>query len=173
MLYDTTEGRRTKVVTAGVAQGSVLGPDIWNTDYDDILGLSGLPEGASLVGYADDIVLVITVKNLEEAQRKLDVAMRRILNWLREHSLQLATHKSEVVLLTRKRIHTIVPVRIVDALFDNKLSFYEYIRQASEKASKEAATLSWLMANVGRPKPSRRKLLMSVVHSILLYGAEV
>ena len=64
----------------------------------------GLPEGVSLVGYADDIVLVITVRNLEEAQRKLDVAVRRILNWLREHSLQLATPKTEVVLLTRKRI---------------------------------------------------------------------
>ena len=38
LLYDTTEGRRTKVVTAGAAQGSVLGPDIWNIDYDEILG---------------------------------------------------------------------------------------------------------------------------------------
>ena len=101
LLYDTTEGRRTKVATAGAAQGSVLGPDIWNIDYDEILGLSGLPEGTSLLGYADDIVLVITVKYLEEAQRKLDVAMRRILNWLREYSLQLATHKSKVLLLTR------------------------------------------------------------------------
>ena len=89
----------------------------------------------------------------------------RILNWLREHSLQLASHKSEVVLLTGKRIHTIVPVRIVDVAvetkkavkylglwLDNKLSFYEHIRQASEKASKVAATLSWLMANVGQTK---------------------
>ena len=100
LLYDTTEGRRTQVLTAGAAQGSVLGPDIWYIDYDGILGLNGLPEGASLVGYADDIVLVITVKNLEEAQRKLDAAMRHILSWLREHSLQLATQKSEIVLLT-------------------------------------------------------------------------
>ena len=110
LLYDTAEGRRTRVVTAGATQGSVLRPDIWNIDYDGMLGLTELPEGASLVEYADDTVLVITVRNLEEAQRKLDEAMRRILNWLREHSLQLATHKSEKVLLTRKRIDTIVPV---------------------------------------------------------------
>ena len=90
------------------------------------------------------------------------------------------------ILLTRKRIHTIVTVRIVNVTIetkkavkylglwlDNKLIFSEHIRQASEKASKLAVTLSWLMANVGGPKPSRRKLLMSVVHSILLYGAEV
>ena len=80
LLYDITEGSRTKVVTAGAAQGSILGTDIWNIDYDSILGLTRLSEGASLVGYADDIVLVITVRSLEEAQRKLDVAMRHILN---------------------------------------------------------------------------------------------
>ena len=168
LLYDTTEGRRAKVVSAGAAQGSVLGPNIWNVDYDGILGLTGLPEEGRLVGYANDIVLITTVRSLEEAQRKLDVAMRRILNWLREHSLPLATHKSQIVLLTRKMIDTIVPVRIVDVTIetkravkylglwlDNKLSFYENIRQASEKASKVTATLSWLMANVGGPKRSR------------------
>ena len=36
-----------------------------------------------------------------------------------------------------------------------------------------AEFLSWLVANVGEPKPSRRRLLMSFVHSILLYGADV
>ena len=48
LLYDITEGRRTKVLTVGAAQGSVLGPDIWNIDYDGILGLKGLPEGARI-----------------------------------------------------------------------------------------------------------------------------
>ena len=45
-LYDTTGWRRTKLLIAGAAQGSVLGPDIWNIDYDGLLGLKGLPEGA-------------------------------------------------------------------------------------------------------------------------------
>ena len=111
-----------------------------------------LPEGASLVGYADDIVLVITVKNLEEAQRKLGAAMRHIISWLREHSLQLTTQKSEIVLLTGKRINTIIPVNIAEVTIetkasvkylglwlDNKLSLVEHIRQACEKASRVAA----------------------------------
>ena len=186
LLYDTTERRRTKVLTTSAAQGSVLGPDIWNIDYDGILGLKGQPEGASLEEYSDDIVLVITVKNLEEAQRKLDADMRHILSGFREHSLQLATQKSEIVLLTRKSNTYIVPVNIADVTIetkasvkylrlwlDNKVGFVEHIRQACEKATRVAATLSWLMVNVGGLKPSRRRLLISVVHSILLYGAEV
>ena len=48
------------------------------------------------------------------------MAMRRILNWLREHSLRLATHKFEVGLLTWKRIDTIVPVRIADVTIEIK-----------------------------------------------------
>ena len=109
-----------------------------------------------------------------------------LVSWLRERSLELDTQKSEIVLLTRKRINTIVPVNIADVTIerktsvkylgiwlDNKLSFAEHIRQACEKASRVAATLSWLMANVGGPKPSRLRLLMPVIHSILLNGAEV
>ena len=64
-------------------------------------------------------------------------------------------------------------VKYLELWLDNKLSFYEYIRQTSEKTSKVAATLSWLMANVSGPKLSRRRPLMSAVHSILLYGTEV
>ena len=40
LLYDTTEGRRTKVVvTAGAAQGLIPEPDIWNIDYGGLTGL--------------------------------------------------------------------------------------------------------------------------------------
>ena len=54
-------------------------------------------------------------------------------------------------------------VKYLGLWLDNKLSFYEHIIQTFEKASKVAATLSWLMANV----------LMSIVYSILMYATEV
>ena len=49
-------------MTAGVAQGSILGPDIWNVGYDEVLDLP-MPPGVYLVGYADDLVIVITMKD--------------------------------------------------------------------------------------------------------------
>ena len=70
-------------------------------------------------------------------------------------------------------IETKKAVKYLGLWLYNKLSFYKHLRQTSEKASKVAATLRWLMANVGGLKLGRRRLLMSVVHSILLYGAEV
>ena len=51
-------------------------------------------------------------------------------------------------------IETKKAVKYLWLRLDNKLNFYEHIRQASEKASSVAATLSWLMANVDGSKPN-------------------
>ena len=39
ILYDTSEGRRSRKMYCGVAQGSVLGPELWNIFYDGIFRL--------------------------------------------------------------------------------------------------------------------------------------
>ncbi|GBP00751.1 hypothetical protein EVAR_69681_1 [Eumeta japonica] len=87
-------------VTSEAAQGSILGPDLWNASYDEILKLE-MPEGTYLVGYADDIAAVITARNTEDAQRRLRQVMLRTRSWLDSHGLQLAMHKTELLLFTR------------------------------------------------------------------------
>ena len=53
-LAETEDGPRRKELTAGAAQGSILGPDIWNASYDGILCME-MPDGCFLIGYADDV----------------------------------------------------------------------------------------------------------------------
>ena len=55
-----------KHITSGAAQESILGPDLWNVNYDGILR-EDIPKLTFLVGYADSIAAIITARNAEEA----------------------------------------------------------------------------------------------------------
>lgn len=185
LVYPTQQEQRRRAVTARVAQGSVLGPDLWVIEYDGLLRVE-MPSGVYLVAYVDDAAIVITARTMELAQFALDQAMRRVLEWMRSHGLQLVIPTTEIVMLTRRRIPTILPMTIGDEVLqtqssawylgvriDTKLTYGEHIRGVCDKAAKATVALSRLMANVGRPRPARRRLHMSTVQSMLLYGAEM
>lgn len=184
LVYDTTEGPRTKEITAGAAQGSILGPDLWNATYDSLLQTE-MPEGMSLVAYADDVAVLVSARTVELAQIQLNRVMRRVSGWMSKHHLALALEKTDIVMLTKKRIPTTIPIAVgeeqvtakpavkyLGVLLDTRLNFWEHTRRAADKAATVTASLSRLMANTHGPKSSKRRLLMSTVHSILLYGAE-
>lgn len=109
--------------------------------------------------------------------------MRRVYSWIQVYGLSPAMEKKEIVLLTRKQIPTIFEVRVVtgtirtkDAVkylevrLDTKLTFWQQINFASERVLKISSALSRLMTNVVGSTANRRKLLMTVTHSFLLYG---
>lgn len=166
----------------------MLGPELWNISYDDILKLE-LPDGCYLVGYADDIAIVITGRDEIDIQRKLNLIMILIRRWLNDHGLELAAEKTELIFLTRKqrasfdniqevhveelKINTKEHLKYLGFTLDTKMTFGEHITKAADKASVVTASLSRLMRNVGGPRASKRRLLMSVTNSILLYGAEI
>lgn len=63
--------------------------------------------GTFLVGCTDDIAAVVLAGNMGSAQIKLNQVMRRVTAWLEEHRLDLATEKTEIVLLTTNRIPSV------------------------------------------------------------------
>ena len=50
------ENNRMKL-TCGVPQGSVVGPLLWNSYYDDVFRIE-VADGVTLTEYADDLALV-------------------------------------------------------------------------------------------------------------------
>lgn len=185
LTYNTSSGRKRAQVTSGAAQGSILGPDLWNASYDEILRID-MPKDTFLVGYADDIAAVIQARNTEDAQRRLRQVMIRTKFWLSSHGLELAAHKTELLLLTRQRIPLEINMQFGEAVIptkksltylgirlDSKLTYSAQIRYATTKAAEITANLSRLMANVGGPLPKKRRLLMEACNSILLYGCEI
>lgn len=185
IVYSTRPGVTRREITAGIAQGSILGPDLWNLLYDSLLR-TDMPDETFLLGFADDLGAGIIARTLEEAQIKLNQVMRRITHWMNAHGLELAEAKTEIVILTKKRIPTILRMEVgseiietkpaakyLGIMLDNKLNFWQQIKQASDKAAEITKQLSRLMANTGGPTPLKRRLLMNTTNSILLYGAEI
>lgn len=104
LLYESEEGKERISVTGGVPQGSVLGPLLWNVMYDHVFNIE-FPSDTKIVGYADDVAIVVVAKHIDEAVEKAEIAAERIMSWLTSVGLSLAAHKTEALLITsRKRL---------------------------------------------------------------------
>lgn len=175
--------RFDKPLSCGVPQGSVLGPDLWNLLYDDLLRLE-MPAGVELIAFADDVAVLSTQTMPMLLEESLEEAFTTINEWMTEHGLSLAADKSEALVITKKRVRNKIVVRCaghaiaskpslryLGVQIDMKLGFAEHAELASERAAIAAKQLGFIMPNTGGPRQKSRRLLASVVTSRLLYAA--
>ena len=75
-----------------------MGPPGWNVLYDGLLR-QPLPEGASIVTFADDVALIVVAKSIDDIQHLGYEAIEVVADWLSRHGLRLAAEKTEAVLI--------------------------------------------------------------------------
>lgn len=139
-----------------------------------------------MVGFADDVGLMVNARTTKMLEVVANESHRRASKWLRESGLDLAVQKTEAVLITDKRrfqppILTLdgqnltlgKSLRYLGVQLDNSLRYTEHVNIVSKKAATVAAALARLMPNIDGPCELKRRLLNSVVHSKILYGAEI
>ena len=122
-----------------------------------------------------------------EAHRKVPFVIEKVVSWLSEHGLKIAAAKTEVVVLTRQMrfsapftievdgaaIEAEKDINYLGITLDRKISYWPIIARAADKAGKTVAALTRIIPKIVGARTSKRRILMGVVHSILLYGAEI
>lgn len=164
--------------------------------YDALL--RKMPEGISLIGFADDMALVGRGWRTAQLTSNMNEGLARIQKWMQDNRLQLAHYKTEAVMLTRKRGyqkptftiqgHQVEPkksLKYLGIVIDEGRRFKAHIKAAGAKATVTAQTvtvtvtrLSRLLPTstyyyIGGPSTVKWKLLSTMEHSQLLYAAPV
>uniref|UniRef100_A0A2M4CKD9 Putative reverse transcriptase n=1 Tax=Anopheles darlingi TaxID=43151 RepID=A0A2M4CKD9_ANODA len=185
LLYDSYDGVQRWEVTAGVPQGSILGPTLWNVMYDAVLSVP-LPAGTDIIAYADDLLIVAAGDEQEKAMENAVGAAIAVQRWLAENDLKLAVQKTEAIIFSRKRTRLLrtfeldgerLPIgdtlRYLGVTFNRHLDWKNHTKAVAEKAERHVRSLRALMPNHGGPSSSVRRILASVAESTMRYAAPI
>lgn len=177
-------GGETKelTVTAGVPQGSVIVPCLWNMMCNGLLK-QRLPEGVEIIAFSDDVAVVATQKHKNFLEEKLEEAFNTVSQWMRRIGLILAEHKTEAIVFTTRYTQKTINVRYgntmvcsenkikyLGLMLDPKLIFKEHANHTTKKTADITKKLGYILPNIGGAGQRRRMLLSCVVTSRLLYG---
>lgn len=84
--------QKKNCISVGIPQGSVLGPTLWNVLCDNVLRL-GLPRGGKIIGFADDLALIVTENDHIELTSKVNASLVRIMQCVEDHRLKIAPER--------------------------------------------------------------------------------
>ena len=102
LIYEGEKWSLVEEMTCGTPQGSRLGPLVWNVMYDDFLHM-GLPAGTSIIGSADDALVVCVADSVKILELRIIDSVWRAKRWLDSRCLKMAPEKTEALLVTDRR----------------------------------------------------------------------
>lgn len=186
VVYDAGNEEVCHTVTAGVPQGSVLGPTLWNVAYDSLLRTE-MPPGVSLVGFADDLAIVARHREPAVLQDELQEAIDIVLEWMHGAGLAVAVEKTQAAALSVKRnigdfrlgvggteVRLSKTIRYLGTTIGSNRWFTPHVLQATKAAMAADRQIARLMGNTRGPGQRVRSLLHnSVVQATLLYAAPI
>uniref|UniRef100_A0A2M4AST8 Putative r1-7 dk n=1 Tax=Anopheles triannulatus TaxID=58253 RepID=A0A2M4AST8_9DIPT len=150
--------------------------------FDGALRLR-LPVGTLVVGFADDMVLAVCGQSLKEVVVGVERTIEVVEAWMAGVGLGVAHHKTEMILVSNLQAVQVASVKIgrhvvqsqdairyLGVMVDRGLSFGSHVDYAMTKALGALHALSGIMCRTTGLGSSKKKLLATVVSSVLRYA---
>ncbi|XP_062716992.1 retrovirus-related Pol polyprotein from type-1 retrotransposable element R1 isoform X2 [Aedes albopictus] len=130
----------------GCPQGGVISPLLWSLIVDDLL-TKLQHQGFEVVGFADDIVVIVRGKFDNTVFNRMQEALRFTLVWCKNEGLNINPSKTTIVPFTRRRKISIselklgdvelslsLDVKFLGVVLDSKLCWHKHVEKQLEKA---------------------------------------
>ncbi|XP_068993471.1 uncharacterized protein [Neodiprion pinetum] len=179
---------RSLAVTAGVPQGSVLGPLLWNLTFDEVLRGEGVAD-CVIVCYADDTLVLSSAGDSSTAVALANAMVARVVRRISGLGLTVAASKTEAVLFRRvkkgeapntpdvrvgaERVLLSGSMKYLGVRLDPGLTFKAHFASMETRLGGVTRTLARLMPNLRGPSESRRRLYAQTLFAVIMYGAPV
>lgn len=176
---DNTLSSRRKIL-AGVPQGSVIAPTLYNIYTSDI------PEqqNSQIAQFADDTVLFYKHYNIINSTNNIQCHLQKISQWCNKWRIKINEGKSSVVIFTRRRPPTPPPLKFQDKplkfcsstkylgiLMDSKLTWNKHVQFIRGKVIQRIHQLYPLLTSPALHLHKKRLLYKSLILPIIMYGA--
>ena len=137
----------TAKTTRGCPQGGVLSPLLWSLVVDDLLK-NLTAKGFEVIGFADDVVILVRGKYDHIISNRMQQALNYILEWCKREGLNINPSKTTIIPFTRRRKFNISSLRLGNTVLqistkvkylgitlDQKLNWNAHIEQVINKAT--------------------------------------
>lgn len=138
----------SRKLNAGVPQGSILGPLLFNLYINDITNI-GCKE--SMIIYADDTTILFSGTNISEVMERGNLFLEQLNEWTSLNSLKINSSKTKAMVFRSKgvefcenqalflgtcRIEIVQKVKILGVMFNEHIRWDDEVEMIAKKLSK-------------------------------------